>query len=120
MDQHQCLECGTQIRGRKDKKFCDDSCRNLFNNRKSANNNPWVRRIQNILRHNRKVLQELVDHQLVKSKVHRMRLYEMGFNFQYHTHVQKTPAGNTYFFCFEYGYAPLEQEYVLLVKKDKK
>lgn len=28
-----CLDCGKALVGRADKKFCDDSCRNNYNNR---------------------------------------------------------------------------------------
>ena len=33
-----CLECGTRIIGRADKKFCNDSCRNSYNNKFNKEN----------------------------------------------------------------------------------
>jgi hypothetical protein len=32
MDTKTCLQCGTELRGRIDKKFCDDQCRTAYNN----------------------------------------------------------------------------------------
>ncbi|MFA6947300.1 MAG: DUF2116 family Zn-ribbon domain-containing protein, partial [Pedobacter sp.] len=31
--ERECLDCGAALRGRTDKKFCDDQCRSNFNNR---------------------------------------------------------------------------------------
>ena len=39
----QCLECGTAIRGRADKKFCSDQCRNQYNNTLNRDANNYVR-----------------------------------------------------------------------------
>ena len=30
-----CLECGEKIIGRSDKKFCNDACRNSYNNKQN-------------------------------------------------------------------------------------
>ena len=33
MQERKCLECGTVLKGRSDKKFCSDYCRNTYNNK---------------------------------------------------------------------------------------
>ena len=33
MEHRLCLECGDHLKGRIDKKFCSDYCRNSFNNK---------------------------------------------------------------------------------------
>jgi hypothetical protein len=38
-----------------------------------------------------------------------------GFDFKYFTHVYKTKEGRVYYFCYEYGYLPLEHDYFALV-----
>lgn len=113
-EQRTCLECGEVLHGRADKKFCNDACRSLFNY--SANNTSinFVRNVVNILRRNRRILEELV----VEGKpvrAHREKLLLKGFDFNYHTHISKTTTGNTYVFCFEYGYLPLDNDWFTIV-----
>ncbi len=54
-----CLECSEPLRGRFDKKFCGDSCRNVYNNRVNGNVNNYVRNVNNVLRKNRRILDSL-------------------------------------------------------------
>ncbi|RYF12576.1 MAG: DUF2116 family Zn-ribbon domain-containing protein, partial [Flavobacteriales bacterium] len=37
-----CLDCNTEIKGRADKKFCDDQCRNNYNNRRKSEDGEFV------------------------------------------------------------------------------
>jgi hypothetical protein len=113
-----CLDCGEKIKGRSDKKFCNDQCRNNYNNHLNSDTNNLVRNINNILRKNRRVLEELNPEK--KTKIHRDKLIERGFSFQYITNVSKTRNGNTYYFCYEQGYLPLENDFYLLVAKSEK
>jgi len=115
MEERQCLECGDAMYGRVDKKFCSDQCRNTFNNRQNSDYNNYVRNVHNLLRRNRRVLEELNPDG--KSKTTRNKLIEKGFDFNYHTSTYTTKAGATYYFCYEYGYLPLEGDSYALVKK---
>ena len=56
-----CLACGKTLKGRIDKKFCDDYCRNNYNNQQKAkgNHSAFVRNINNALLKNRKILESL-------------------------------------------------------------
>ncbi len=56
-----CLACERPIKGRTDKKFCDDSCRNNYNNRLNSDATPLIRNINNILRKNRRILLDLLS-----------------------------------------------------------
>ena len=111
-----CLACGVALKGRADKKFCDDGCRNTYNNQQNSDSTNYVRNITNILRKNRRILQELNPEG--KTKVSRQKLVDKGFNFLYHTNTTTTKAGATYVFCYEYGYLLLEGDYFLLVVRD--
>ena len=51
-----CLDCGEAVKGRTDKKFCDDSCRNNYNNRLKSENGIVFNRINSILKKNRTLL----------------------------------------------------------------
>ena len=111
-----CLCCGKPVRGRSDKKFCDDYCRNNFNNTLKSETNNYVRNINNALRRNRHVLEEVLGSQEM-IKVGKTRLVNEGLQFKYHTHTYTTHKGSTYTFCYEYGYLPLDSDLFLIVKK---
>jgi hypothetical protein len=110
-----CQECAEPMLGRVDKKFCSDQCRNIFNNRQNSDSTNTVRNINNVLRKNRRILQELNPEG--KAKAHRNKLNELGFNFNYFTSVYKTQKGALYYFCYEFGYLAIENDFFLLVKQ---
>jgi predicted nucleic acid-binding Zn ribbon protein len=113
----QCLDCSEPIKGRADKKFCSDQCRNNFNNQLNSDRNNFMRSINNILRRNRRILCELNPED--KVRVHKDKLMQRGFNFRYFTNTYTTQKGATYYFCYEQGYLPLENEfYALVLKKE--
>ncbi len=114
-DKKECPVCGDEFRGRSDKKFCSDQCRNLFNNSQNRTANNYVRNINNILRKNRKVLMELNPEG--KTSVKSDELVRKGMDFEHVTSIMHTKTGNTYYFCYEYGYRKLENNYFMLVKK---
>lgn len=113
-----CLDCGTFVKGRADKKFCDDSCRNNYNNRLKLEDNLVLRRVNSILRKNRAIMANL--NPTGKAKVSRKKLITAGFNFDYHTYSYCAQNGNTYIFCYEYGYLVLNEDSFLLVKREEK
>jgi len=114
-----CLSCGKPVKGRSDKKFCDDYCRAAYNNDlKSATNN-LIRNINNALGKNRRILESLLPEGEATAKANRDKLIEKGFQFKYHTHLYTTKKGQTYFYCYEFGYLPLEGNWYLIVKKEE-
>ena len=117
MKNRKCPECGFEILGRSDKRFCSDQCRNTFNNRQQRDANNLVRRVNNTLRKNRRILESL--NPKGKSKVTKTQLLDKGFNFDYYTNVYSTKKGNTYYFCYDHGYLPLENDYMALVIKQE-
>lgn len=111
-----CLECGDTVQGRADKKFCSDQCRTSYNNRNNSDATNFMRNINNILRKNRRILAELNPNG--KSKVSKTKLMDLGFKFSYFTNTYETKTGNTYYFCYDQGYLPLDEEmYALVVRK---
>lgn len=117
MENKSCLFCGSQLKGRIDKKFCDDQCRTAFNNRLKSDD-AFMRNINNVLRKNRLILKELIPAAEGKIRISKQKLQEKGYNFIYHTHQYTTKTGNTYFFCYEYGYLILDSGYVMAVRRD--
>ncbi|MEO9572250.1 MAG: hypothetical protein ABJH82_10415 [Polaribacter sp.] len=116
MESRKCLECNEIVKGRIDKKFCSDYCRNAYNNRVNKDCKNLIRNINNRLRKNYKILTEL--NFSGKTKVTRTKLYDKGFDFQFFTSIYKTKTGNTYFYIYDEGYLPLENETFLLIKRD--
>ncbi|MBS1758892.1 MAG: hypothetical protein JST23_02115 [Bacteroidetes bacterium] len=112
-----CLSCGKTLKGRSDKKFCDDYCRNNYNNQLKSDDTNSVRLINNQLNKNRKVLQGALPEDKETSKITREQLLLKGFSFKYFTHLYNTKTGNTYYYCYDYGYRQLEKDLYLIVRQ---
>ena len=56
-----CEYCGKDIKGRSDKRFCDDNCRNTFNHKKKIPDNEVYAPVVNILKKNRAILLKAFD-----------------------------------------------------------
>jgi hypothetical protein len=116
MNTKECIECGERIAGRADKKFCSDMCRNAFHNRHNSDETNYVRNVNNILRKNRRILHDLLL-TVETTRCTRSRLIELGFDFNHFTSTYKNKKNELYFFCYEYGYLPLENYYYCIVRK---
>lgn len=110
-----CLDCEKALKGRTDKKFCDDLCRNNYNNHLNSEELSPLKKINSILKKNRLILAKLNPEG--KAKIAKKNLLVSGFNFDYHTHIHQTKNGHSYTFCYEYGYLILNEEDILLVKR---
>lgn len=112
----QCLECAEEFVGRSDKKFCSDYCRNSYNNKVDSESKNLIRNINNRLKKNHKVLCYL--NRSGKTKIPKSKLTDEGFYFKYFTNIYTTKTGNTYYYIYDQGYLPLDNEYFLLVRKE--
>ena len=113
-----CLDCDRELKGRSDKKFCDDQCRSNFNNRQQSENTAFMRQVNTILKRNRRIMSELNPEG--KVKIASKKLIAKGFDFNYFTNLYTTQTGKTYFFCYETGYLKIENEEILLVRREDK
>ncbi len=112
-----CLTCNKPVKGRTDKKFCDDYCRNNFNNQLKSNTVNLVRNVNNALGKNRRILENLfIDGEEI-AKTTKDKLLQKGFQFKYFTNTYTNKKGNVYFFIYDLGYLPLENDWYLLVKR---
>lgn len=111
-----CPECGTKIIGRQDKKFCSDYCRNAFNNKVNRDSKNLIRNTNNRLRRNYKTLTNL--NTTGKTKVTRAKLLNNNFDFNFFTSIYTTKTGNVYYYIYDQGYLPLENDFYLLVRND--
>ncbi len=112
-----CLACGKTVKGRSDKKFCDDYCRNNYNNSLKADTINLVRNINNALGKNRRILESVILAGEEMGKTTHEKLLQKGFMFKYGTHIYTNKKGQVYYFCYDYGYLPLENDWYLIVRR---
>lgn len=119
LDTKTCLYCDKPLRGRTDKKFCDDACRNSHNNRQKLKSNfsNYTRSINNALLKNRSILEKLLPLSEENMKTTQEKLIQKGFLFKYHTHTYTNLKGSVYYFCYDYGYLPLNNKWYLIVRR---
>ena len=108
-----CKNCNEPVVGRSDKKFCDDQCRNTYNNKIKRQHEKLILDINKILRKNRKILQQFNPEG--KTTIRTEYLHKLGFDFRYHTHTFTTKHKNEYHFCYEYGYYNIDEEKTLII-----
>ncbi|HRH61306.1 MAG TPA: hypothetical protein PL045_12085, partial [Chitinophagaceae bacterium] len=88
----------------------------IYNNSLKQDDSAYMRSVMQTLKKNRRILQELLDDKdMIKQP--KNKLQHKGFQFSYHTHQYTNQKGNIYYFCFEYGYLPLEGDWILIVKR---
>ncbi len=115
MEPRNCKECDHILRGRTDKRFCDDHCRNSYNNKIYSKEENLLRAINRKLRKNRKILQTfLAEEKMIK--IPKLKLIQEGLTFDYHTHRLTNSKGQSYLFCYEYGMLEIDSEHILIVK----
>jgi predicted nucleic acid-binding Zn ribbon protein len=118
MESKVCIQCNNAIIGRSDKKFCDDYCRNAYNNIHKRDSNNIIRNINNCIRKNRNLLESQLQEKDETARVSRERLIILGFIFKYHTHTYTNKKGDIYYYCYDLGYLPLEADWFLIVRNN--
>lgn len=111
----ECDYCGAQVRGRSDKRFCNAECRNGYHNHHAAIEDAFMRKVNKVLRRNRRILTALTPDG--KNYATRTRLEDQGFSFKYFTHMSPSRDGQRYTWVYEYGYLEIRQNYFMLVHR---
>ncbi|MFN8280514.1 MAG: DUF2116 family Zn-ribbon domain-containing protein [Saprospiraceae bacterium] len=112
----QCLICGSPIIGRRDKRFCTDSCRSIYHQEHKKLDPPAIKFINSKLRKNRQILASLNPEG--KRTLPKESLSRTGFDFNYCTHRFVSRKGIQYSFCYDQGYAFFDDHMVLLVRQE--
>lgn len=112
-----CIECGQELFGRADKRFCSDHCRATYNNRKNSVSSTMIKEINRQLRTNYRILSSY--NVRGKTRIHKDQLLSSGFNFNYFTNTYKTRSGKVYYFCYDQGYRKQEDGYLTLMKREE-
>lgn len=106
MDNENCLACHRPLTGRVDKKFCDTQCRANYHNKKKRKNERVIAAVNRQIRKNRSILARLCPEG--KATVRKEKLVDLGFSFQYFSSLYQE-GKLTYYFSYEFGYAPIIQ-----------
>jgi predicted nucleic acid-binding Zn ribbon protein len=114
-----CPICSNPVKGRHDKVFCSDYCRNAYNNLRNSDRNNFIRNINNTLRRNRRILESLISNEEQLCKVRRGTLVEQEFNFKYHTHLQQGLQGETLYYVYDFGYQVLDDNWVMVMRSNR-
>jgi len=116
-EKKKCLECDRELMGRSDKKFCSDGCRNAHHNKVNPERRNLIRNINNRLRKNYRILDsyKLKDG---KTRTTKTRLLDKNFDFDFITNLYTTKKGTTYYFIYDLGYLPLDNDYYMIVKRE--
>src|SRR5690554_367503 len=110
---NKCLNCGEQIVGRSDKKFCNKYCKNAYHNTHLQNGEKTIISTNKILRKNRNILKSL--NPIGKTTVACSELKVCEFDFRFYTHTYTSKQGMQYFFCYEFGYSFIKDNKVLII-----
>lgn len=109
-----CGVCGEQFRGRSDKKFCSAYCRSAYHNRIYAREDREMRRINNILRRNRRLLRNHLSPG--QPRISLLQLVKKGFRPDYCTGIIPMDNERIYYRCYEIVYEVNELEQVVQLK----
>ncbi len=119
IEKRYCQCCAQVLHGRLDKKFCDEGCRNNFNNQQNSVQNKEIRLINRILKRNRAILLGLLALEKKPTKVDRECLLLEGFNFRYMTQHGVGSNGQSYQICYDVGLIPEQNtNYLIVLAKD--
>jgi hypothetical protein len=110
-----CRECGSELAGRSDKKYCDDYCRSKFHNRANSQQNKLMYDVNRILRKNRSILEQFLIFDAANTS--REAMLKMGFDFTYFTSQVTLKTGEVYRFCYDLGYFVQNQNDYQIVQR---
>ena len=113
-----CLQCGVDItKGRSDRKFCSDGCKNLFHNKLKIQEHHEIKKVDTILKRNRRILKKIFNPRKEEVFVNKEVLLKQGFDFNFHTHTHITKKyKNEFTFCYDYGYLEIAKDRYRLIK----
>ncbi len=109
-----CLNCKQPLFGRRDKKFCNDFCRNNYNNQLNRDRVEVVRNTNNRLRKNYRILEKIIEAK--KRSVSKTELHFLDFDFNFITEVVETKTDSIRY-VYDLGYQVLDTDTYLILEK---
>lgn len=107
MNKKKCMQCGRPVSGRLDKKFCDDQCRNGYNNQNKRDDQRYIQEVNRIIRKNRRILKSLCP--IGKAVVRKEVLDALGYNYRYFSGIYKAKPKIYYYLCYDYAFLPTQE-----------
>ncbi|MCQ2139837.1 MAG: hypothetical protein MJZ09_05640 [Bacteroidales bacterium] len=96
--ERRCLECGDELDGRADMKFCSCECKNRYNNRRSHRQRATRNKINSILEKNHDILDGLL--RMGVRSLDLVSLTRMGYVMMYNTASTRT-RGRAELWCYD-------------------
>lgn len=112
-EERKCKECGNKLKGRSDKKFCDDYCRNSYNYRSLKSEHSQINRIHSTLKRNRKILKLFLEAGQREVQIELLKIN--GFKFNFVTQIQKAASNNPVYCCYDVSYAYIDDKKIKLL-----
>lgn len=112
----QCQECGHELKGRADQRFCSDMCRNAHHNEIRREENNLLRRINARLSKNRRILEAFFSSGM--DRIKRDELLRSGFDFGYFTGLIQTEDGLFIHLCYDQAYCEEGDGWYSLMKAE--
>ncbi|WP_436834170.1 hypothetical protein [Parapedobacter sp. DT-150] len=113
--ERRCKECDEILRGRTDKQFCNDGCRNSYNRKKRhviAEQIPETyREIFRIIKQNHLILLKFLGYE-DEVELTKSRLVDAGFHFKYFTSTVPE-KGMVWHCCFDIGWGITRDDLIL-------
>lgn len=103
MKSKECQHCGKEFKGRSNKKFCSNVCKNNFHNEVYRRSNKIVVDLDKKLHKNRSVLKDMFE-VYRSSPISLDILKARGFDENFHTHTFNAPSGDRYVMVYEVGF----------------
>lgn len=111
----QCTFCNLPLKGRTDKKFCDDTCRISYHNN-LRNHGFYVKWVNRSLSKNRRILKKIMELGMKSVPMNVLEYY--GFSMNGLTGIESGEEGRFHFRCYEYLLVPEGTKYVISESED--
>lgn len=113
-----CIFCGADLRGRSDKKYCDDNCRNNHYYVLKKENLSLIKNVNDALMHNRSVLKLLYKNK--NTPIDKCMFLQYGFSFELFTNVYRTRKNDEYKVVYDYAYKFVNDNELVVIKYREK
>ena len=111
-----CIQCGIEILGRSDKKFCSAVCKNNFNNKLRKLTIKETAIVDAYLHGNREILMHVMGSHK-KIQIDKLQLSKVRFKFEYHTGHYINKEAKTYWQVYDFAWMEFSDQKILIVRK---
>lgn len=102
IDTKNCPVCGTEVKGRSDKKYCSVKCKSIHQYEQRQETETFFLKVDRQLKINRKLLRRFNKSGF--TTIRSSELISQGFDPKFFTHYWKNKKGEVYLFVYEYGF----------------